>query len=250
MGCCTCTKAITIHATLCFGCVPTGSFPVSVTITQTAGGSFTASGTIDSSAGYGVTIPIPCPGVADFTYSVTWSATNFTSVTQTWTVDSSGTFTGASTPQLHTTSGNDCFPGIDCFDPPPSTVNVTFSHSGCGSGCTPAGGGPTCDGTYSVPLTSITNAGTRLEYGVSGLATSCPTSVPGVFWTVNIDIQIDSGANCQPNTPVISFLFGCVGPVAYTLQSTSGTYSCPITFTNVYQNNINPTCTVTVAVSE
>jgi hypothetical protein len=204
------------------GCYPSEAYPVTVSVMQTAGGTFTGSCTITSSAGCSLSLPAPCPGTADNVFSVAFSSPGFITVTNTITLPNSTSGWQCSTGSsalLVTPSSNWCFPGNDCIGVIPGSITVTFSHdiTGCGTGPFTLSlyGTSTCQTSYAVELTCA--GGNQWLWAI--------------FGTVG-----------TPGFPVCNIvaLALCVGPVLFGGGDTcfngviSGTEGCPIAYSFDY----------------
>jgi hypothetical protein len=211
-------------ANICCGCDPTGATPITVTVTQTSGGTFTGTCTISSSAGCIINLPAATPLCGtDFVFTVTYTGTGF--VTQTQTITLFGGSLGfwncpfsANAPAMVTPSGNWCSPGNDCFTAMPRSVNVTLA-TGNPSACPP-------DGTYACALISTSGCDDPTYQGV--FSVTCPGSGPTtVTITVHISTAYCTGSG-SPNTSNVVINAGSGGT---TLFYTGGSVSCPIAFT-------------------
>lgn len=194
-------------------CCPTASIPVTVSVTQTVGGTFTNTCTLTSCSGCVIDLPAPCPPSSSNVFSVTWSATGFTSQARTVTVTSSTCSTGVNV-VLVNSSSNYCYSGSDCIDSIPTSLTVTLHILGFA-----------CNGTYTVPLDT-------------GLTPNCTPSYRGTFsctgpFTVTISVSGSIGAGCTvPTSRFVNVSTSPAGlPVPGALMIlSSGTAACPVSF--------------------
>lgn len=199
------TVAAVLKATLCCGsCPPSATYPVSLSITQTAGGSDTNSCTITSSAGCTFSLPAPCPGTTDNVFSLAWSSSGFTSKTTTLTLPNAAISWVCSptvTVDLETPDGDYCFPADNCLGAYPASVTVAIDR-----------------GTWVIPL-----SGNGATCTISGQISVGGSDSVAVFinQTGSCRSAVGAVAYFQPGNPFF--------PVEH-YSMVSGTADCPIAF--------------------
>lgn len=216
------------------GCYATVAIPVTVTVTQTSGGTFTDSCVATSSAGCNITLPAPCAGSPNNVFDVVWTATGFDTVTTSVTV-APGACPTTATAGLTTPSDHFCYSGSDCLDAIPASVSVTINT------WSPAVA--VCAGPFSLAFSAADDCTT--EYGGStGTIFSCVIAgCPGA--NINLRVVITASAGCVPVASVIMTVTGpCFGGGGFgaVMPSVSGTVACPIAFTG--DDGAGDTCTV------
>lgn len=204
------TAVYTFKPTLCCGQAPNATYPITVSVSQTSGGSFTGSCTDNSASGCNITMPVPCSG--SYTFDVTYSATHFQSVTNGLTINAGACATTVTGPLLTTPSGDMCDTIDGCFSTPPATLSAHFTH----------GATVLCDCTFT--FSSLNSSRTEATYTAPASCCSVASS-----WTLVIKY-------CLPTASTLS---------GAAWQYYTGTLGCPTAFGMRYPDGFGGYNTVT-----